>query len=101
MACRPNLVRLTGLRARQLSAAVGLEGAPARDSATITHVDVETPPIISARRESTVAKLIIKLSDNQKKSCTKQSRNFADQLSSQIPDMSTWQRRVMRNDWPR
>ena len=46
---------------------------------TITVVDVETPPIISARRRSasTVAKLIIKLLDNQKKSRTKQSRNFA------------------------
>ena len=80
---------------------MGLEGAPAGDSAPITIVDVETASIISARRRSasTVAKLIIKLLDNQKKSRTKQNRNFADQLSSQIPDMSTG--RLTRNDWPR
>ena len=100
---RPNLVvRLTGSPWRAPNAAaVGLEGAPAKDSAPITLVDVETPLIISARSASTVAKLIIKLSDNQKKSRTKQSRNFPDQLTSQIADMSHCQRRVTRNDWPR
>ena len=54
-----------------------------RDSGTrsekqraITIVNVKTPLIISAPRYP-VAKLIIKLLDNQKKSRTKQSRNFS------------------------
>ena len=94
-----NLVRLTALRTRRTTAsalAVGLEGPPARGSAPGTLVDVETPPIISARSASTVAKLIIKLSNNQKKSRTKKSRNFADHLTSQMADMSNWKRRVTR-----
>ena len=57
--------------------------------------------LISASSASTVAKLIIKLSDNQKKSRTKQSLYFADHLSSQIPYMSTLQRRVTSTDWLR
>ena len=68
-----NLVRLTALRTTASALAVGLEGPPARGSAPGTLVDVETPPIISARSASTVAKLIIKLSNNQKKSRTKKA----------------------------
>ena len=82
MPSRQNVLR-TVLRALRANYS---DSETRRDSGTrsekqhaITVVDVETPPIISARSRSasTVAKQIIKLLDNQKKSRTKQSRNFS------------------------
>ena len=61
---------------RTTASASGARGPPG------TLVDIETPPIISARSASTVAKIIIKLSNNKEKSRTKESRNFADHLTS-------------------
>ena len=85
-----NLVRLTtGVRSRRTTAS---GSGTRRDGPQGTLSDVETPPIISARSASTVAKLIIKLSNNKEKSHTKQSRNFADHLTFQMADRSYWQR---------